>query len=193
MSETIRPYSMAVAPRLSRNNRFKNVHPRIDFPLERTVQWVAFSQRSPNERLMSRARLENSPTFVMVVAGAIRDENGLLLLQQALPNKRHAGQWEFPGGKLETAESPRFALCREVFEELGIELFEDAMEPAGFAEEAPSGGRAGLVLMLYTCDRWRGAPKAREGQAWGWFTSAQADRLDLARMDRALFARLAGP
>jgi 8-oxo-dGTP diphosphatase len=139
---------------------------------------------------MSRTGLENLPTFVLVVAAAIRDGEGRLLLQQALPDKRHAGQWEFPGGKVESTESPRFALRREVFEELGIELFFGAMEPAGFAEEPPSGGRAGLVLMLYTCGRWRGTPEGREGQRWGWFTSAEAARLDLARMDRDLLARL---
>jgi 8-oxo-dGTP diphosphatase len=141
---------------------------------------------------MSGTGLENLPTFVPVVAAAIRDREGRLLLQQALPNKRHAGQWEFPGGKVESAESPRFALRREVFEELGIELLHDTMEPAGFAEELPSGPRAGLVLLLYTCGRWRGTPEGREGQRWGWFTSGQTARLDLAPMDRALFTRLVG-
>ena len=139
---------------------------------------------------MSRAELENPPTFVPVVAAAIRDAEGRLLLQQALPNKRHAGQWEFPGGKVESTESPRFALCREVLEELGIELAAEALEPAGFAEEPPSGGRMGLVLLLYTCDRWRGEPEAREGQVWSWFTPDEAARLDLARMDRALLDAL---
>lgn len=141
---------------------------------------------------MSRTGLENLPTFVPVVAAAIRDGEGRLLLQQALPGKQHGGQWEFPGGKVESAESPRFALCREVLEELGVELFADAMEPAGFAEEPPSGGRPGLVLMLYTCFRWHGAPESCEGQQWGWFAPADACRLDIARMDRALLEGLIG-
>jgi len=95
---------------------------------------------------MSGAPLEKKPTFIPVVAVALRDAEGRLLLQQALPHKRHAGQWEFPGGKVENGETPRFALCREVAEELGIELAESELEPAGFAEEA---GDPALVLMLH--------------------------------------------
>ncbi len=186
---TIKPYSMALAPRVSRNSLLKKVT-RIDFPPERTVRWLAFSQRSPNERLMRRARLERKPTLVPVVAAAIRDRNGRLLLQQALPHKRHAGLWEFPGGKVETGETPRFALCREVAEELGIELAEAALEPIGFAEEAGSDGRPTLVLFLYSSLQWRGEPEAREGQGWGWFTPEEAARLPMPAMDRALLATL---
>ena len=134
--------------------------------------------------------LEKTPTFVPVVAAAIRDSGGRLLLQQALPDKRHAGLWEFPGGKVEIGETPRFALCREVAEELALELDEDTLEPAGFAEEAGELGRPGHVLFLYTCAVWRGMPEAREGQQWGWFTPHEARALPMAAMDRALLARL---
>jgi len=134
--------------------------------------------------------VERKPTFVLVVAAAIRDRAGRLLLQQGLPHKRHAGLWEFPGGKVEAGETPRFALGREVAEELGIELAEDALMPAGFAEEAAIEGRPPLVLFLYTCLRWRGEPEAREGQGWGWFTPGEAAQLPMPAMDRALVERL---
>jgi 8-oxo-dGTP diphosphatase len=139
---------------------------------------------------MKRARLERKPTFVPVVAAAIRDRAGRLLLQQGLPHKHHAGLWEFPGGKVEIGETPRFALCREVAEELGIELVERALEPAGFAEEDGIDGRQPLVLFLYSSLRWRGEPRALEGQGWGWFTPEEAVRLPMPEMDRALLARL---
>ena len=141
---------------------------------------------------MSGDQLESNPTFVPVVAAAIGDGAGRWLLQQALPHKRHAGQWEFPGGKVETGESPRVALCREVGEELGIALEAEALRPAGFAEEAGAAGAPALVLFLYTCLRWHGEPEAREGQAWGWFTREQAGRLALPPMDRALLETLPG-
>jgi 8-oxo-dGTP diphosphatase len=134
--------------------------------------------------------VERKPTFVLVVAAAIRDRSGRLLLQQGLPHKRHAGLWEFPGGKVETGEIPRFALCREVAEELGIALDEDALEPAGFAEEAGTDGRPPLVLILYTSLQWQGEPEAREGQGWGWFTLEEAGALPMPEMDRALLAPL---
>jgi len=141
---------------------------------------------------MRSVNVENSPTFILVVAAAIVDGAGRLLLQQALPGKRHAGQWEFPGGKVEPAESPRFALCREVREELALELDEAVLQPAGFAEEAPADGRPGLVLLLYRCTRWSGVPEACEGQRWAWFTLAEADSLPLAAMDRAVLGGLIG-
>ena len=134
--------------------------------------------------------MERKPTFVLVVAAAIRDRAGRLLLQQGLPHKRHAGLWEFPGGKVETDETPRFALCREVAEELGIELAETALKPAGFAEEAGTDDSPMLVLFLYTSLQWRGEPEAREGQGWGWFTPGEATRLPMPAMDRALLERL---
>ena len=129
---------------------------------------------------------------MLVVAAAIRDQTGGLLLQQCLPHKRHAGLWEFPGGKVENEEIPRLALCREILEELGLELESGALEPVGFAEEPPADGRPGLVLLLYTCSTWRGLPTAREGQNWSWFTLDEAAALDLPPMDRALLAGLSG-
>jgi hypothetical protein len=36
---------------------------------------------------------------VLVVAAAIRDRAGHLLLQQCPPHKRHAGLWEFPAAR----------------------------------------------------------------------------------------------
>jgi 8-oxo-dGTP diphosphatase len=136
--------------------------------------------------------MEKVPTFVPVVAAAIRDGAGRLLMQQCPAHKRHAGLWEFPGGKVEVEEIPRLALCREVLEELGLDLEFAALEPAGFADEPPAEGRPGLVLLLYTCPTWRGTPAAREGQNWGWFTLAEAAALDLPPMDRALLAGLSG-
>ena len=134
--------------------------------------------------------MENNPTFVTVVAAAIRDPAGCLLLQQCPAHKRYAGCWEFPGGKVESGETPQLALCREVAEELGLELDAAALEPAGHAQEPPADGRPGLVLFLYNCPIWRGAPEPREGQNWGWFTLAEAGLLDLPEMDRALLAGL---
>ena len=71
---------------------------------------------------MSGALLERKPTFVPVVAAAIRDGAGRVLMQQCLPHKRHAGLWDFPGGKVENGETPRVAWCGEVAEELEPQL-----------------------------------------------------------------------
>jgi len=151
-----------------------------------------FSHPGANETLMRKVYVAKVPTIVPVVAVAMRDDAQRLLLQQCPPHKRHGGKWEFPGGKVENEEIPRLALRREVFEELGLALDADALEPAGFADEPPGDGRPGLVLLLYTCRVWHGEPVAREGQAWGWFTLEEAAALDLPPMDRVLLEGLSG-
>ncbi|WP_082553618.1 NUDIX domain-containing protein [Altererythrobacter sp. Root672] len=151
---------------------------------------MSLSQYRPNELLIGLVKVENCPTIVLVVAAAIRDSSGRLLLQQALPHKRHGGLWEFPGGKLESGETPRFAVCREVLEELGISLHLESLSPAGFAEEAAESGRPGLVLFLYNCPDWHGDPDGKDGQQWGWFTPSEAVALAMPPMDRELLEGL---
>ena len=136
--------------------------------------------------------MARNPTWLLVVAALIRDDAGRILMQQALPRKPHAGQWEFPGGKVETEENPRFALRREVFEELALSLDERLMSPAGFADDAGHDGAPAIVLFLYECARWTGEPQSREGQAWAWFTPQEAADLPMPQIDRALLQGLAG-
>ena len=123
--------------------------------------------------------MAEKPTWLAVVAAAIRDREGRLLLQQALPGKPHAGLWEFPGGKVESGENPRLALRREVAEELGLALDETLMTPAGFADDPGTDAGPALVLILYDCPVWQGRPQSLEGQAWGWFTPNEAASLPM--------------
>lgn len=55
------------------------------------------------------------------VTAAIIIENNKVLLTRRAPGEKHAGWWEFPGGKVEAGESPELALQRELFEELEID------------------------------------------------------------------------
>ena len=125
-----------------------------------------------------------------MVAVALHDSAGRVLLQRRPAGKRHADLWEFPGGKVESGENPRFALVRECREELGIELDPASLKPSGFSEEAGAGGHPGVVLILYRSAAWQNDPVAREGQEWGWFARDRAEALDLAPMDRSLLQGL---
>jgi len=129
-----------------------------------------------------------NPTWLLVVAAALRDADGRILLQQRPAGRHHGLLWEFPGGKVELPEDPRIALAREIAEELAVSPDTERMRPRGFADELKQGGAGGVVLMLYDCPEWTGAPQALDGQAFGWFTPAEAARLDLAPMDRTLLA-----
>ncbi|MGB3165201.1 MAG: (deoxy)nucleoside triphosphate pyrophosphohydrolase [Alteraurantiacibacter sp.] len=131
--------------------------------------------------------MENFPTWLPVVALALEDADGRVLLQQRSASKHHGGLWEFPGGKVEIGETPRESLVREIGEELGLSLDAEALEAAHFAEE---NGSCRIVLFLYTSRQECGEPVGREGQAWGWFALEEAGALPLAPMDRRLLARL---
>jgi 8-oxo-dGTP diphosphatase len=151
----------------------------------------AFSQAIPNEKLMGASRLANNPTFLTVVAAAIPDQRDRLLLQRRPMHKHHGGMWEFPGGKVESAENPRFSLQREIAEELDLRLEISTMRPAGFADQVADSISPALVLILYICPDWQGVPSGMEQQEWGWFTRVEAAQLDLAPMDRLLLSGLA--
>ncbi len=67
----------------------------------------------------ARAR---SLTTLEVVAGALFDASGRVLIAQRPPGKMLAGRWEFPGGKLHDGEAAYDGLVRELREELGVEV-----------------------------------------------------------------------
>ncbi|HKY79863.1 MAG TPA: NUDIX domain-containing protein, partial [Sphingobium sp.] len=73
---------------------------------------------------------------LLVVAAALVDADGRILLQQRPPGRAMAGLWEFPGGKVEQDETPEAALIRELEEELGIRTHASCLAPAAFASEA---------------------------------------------------------
>lgn len=91
--------------------------------------------------------MEKIPTM-MVVAAALADRDGRVLVQQRLPERSMGGLWEFPGGKVEPGELPEAALIRELKEELGIETDASCLAPATFAS-APLGDRH-MILLLYS-------------------------------------------
>jgi len=59
---------------------------------------------------------------IQVAMGIIENDHGELLLAQRPPGSRLAGQWEFPGGKLEAGETGEQALHRELYEELNLKV-----------------------------------------------------------------------
>jgi 8-oxo-dGTP diphosphatase len=102
----------------------------------------------------------------LVVACALIDADGRVLIAERPPGKALAGLWEFPGGKLERNERPEEALIRELYEELGIVVREACLAPLTFASHRYP--EFHLLMPLYVCRRWEGTVTAREGQRLAW-------------------------
>ncbi|WP_036486561.1 (deoxy)nucleoside triphosphate pyrophosphohydrolase [Nitratireductor basaltis] len=104
--------------------------------------------------------------MVLVVACALVDADGRVLITQRPEGKTLAGLWEFPGGKVDPGEVPEEALIRELHEELGIETKTSCLAPLTFASFSYE--KFHLLMPLYVCRRFWGIPEGREGQALKW-------------------------
>ncbi|HVU19248.1 MAG TPA: (deoxy)nucleoside triphosphate pyrophosphohydrolase [Rhizomicrobium sp.] len=102
----------------------------------------------------------------LVVACALIDPDGRVLIAQRPPGKNMGGLWEFPGGKVEAGETPEETLIRELNEELGITVKEACLAPFTFASHAYS--EFHLLMPLYLCRRWEGTPQPLEHSALKW-------------------------
>jgi 8-oxo-dGTP diphosphatase len=131
--------------------------------------------------------LQKIPTMT-VVAAALADAAGRVLLQQRAPGRAMAGLWEFPGGKVEEDELPEAALARELREELGISVAEAALRPACFAS-APVGGQH-MVLLLYICREWRGDPAPLDASALKWLRPGEMIAAEMPPADQPLIGML---
>ena len=103
---------------------------------------------------------------VLVSAVALIDRDGRVLLAQRPEGKSMAGLWEFPGGKIETGETPEVALIRELEEELGIITWQSCLAPLTFASH--SYDEFHLLMPLFACRKWEGTPQSREEQKLAW-------------------------
>jgi 8-oxo-dGTP diphosphatase len=109
---------------------------------------------------------EQPKKLLLVVACALVDADGRVLIAQRPEGKQLAGLWEFPGGKLEPGETPEETLVRELKEELGIETKTACLAPLTFASH--SYDSFNLLMPLYVCRRFWGIPQPLEAQALKW-------------------------
>jgi 8-oxo-dGTP diphosphatase len=120
----------------------------------------------------------------MVAAAALIDEDRRVLIQQRPPGGSMAGLWEFPGGKIESGETPEAALTRELHEELGIEVRDFA--PLAFASAAL--GERHLLMLLYGCRRWDGTPMAIHASGLRWLAPEKLPTIEMPPADLPLIA-----
>jgi 8-oxo-dGTP diphosphatase len=126
--------------------------------------------------------------LLLVAAAAIVDKDGRVLVTQRPEGKPMAGLWEFPGGKVKEGETPEFALCREIEEELGIDVRECCFTPIAFASHSYSDFH--LLMPLYVCRMWKGYPQSREGQEMKWVKPAELFKMPMPEADIPLISQL---
>lgn len=125
---------------------------------------------------------------VLVSAVALIDIDGRILLAQRPEGKSMAGLWEFPGGKVEQGETPEVALIRELEEELGISTWKSCLAPLTFASHSYEDFH--LLMPLFACRKWDGAPRPKEGQTLKWARVSELRDYPMPPADIPLIAML---
>jgi len=123
-----------------------------------------------------------------VVAAALVDVDGRVLLAQRPDDKPMAGLWEFPGGKIEAGETPEAALIRELQEELSIDTKSSCLAPLSFASHSYETFH--LVMLLYICRRWWGSPQPVEGGTLQWVRAPRLRDFEMPEANMPLVAAL---
>jgi len=123
---------------------------------------------------------------VLVVAGALFDGEGRVLIAQRPAGKALAGRWEFPGGKVDTGESEHAALRRELREELGVEVI--AARP--FMRLAHAYEDRDVELSLWIVERFAGEPRSLDAQALKWVSPAALAAEDILEADQPFITGL---
>lgn len=126
--------------------------------------------------------------MLVVVACALVDADGRVLLAQRPEGKAMAGLWEFPGGKIELDETPEAALIRELNEELSIDVTAACLAPLSFASHEYEDFH--LLMPLYVCRKWDGQIMPREGQRVKWLRPRDMFDLAMPEADKPLIAAL---
>jgi 8-oxo-dGTP diphosphatase len=129
-----------------------------------------------------------SARLLVVVACALVDADGRVLIAERPEGKAMAGLWEFPGGKVEAGETPEQTLIRELQEELGIVVREACLAPLTFASHAYPDFH--LLMPLYVCRRWDGQVTARHHARLTWVRPNKLRTYPMPPADEPLVAHL---
>ena len=121
-----------------------------------------------------------------MVAAALYDSRGQVLIAQRTAGKHLAGRWEFPGGKVAAGESEPAALARELREELGIEV----QAARALMRLHHTYDDQHVELSLWLVSAFRGTPQPLEGQPLRWVAPARLAEHDILEADRPFIAAL---
>jgi len=101
---------------------------------------------------------------MITVTAAVLSKDNKIFLARRNSETKHAGKWEFPGGKMEQDESVEQCLCREIKEEFSINITVNEF----FAESIHEYEHAKIRLLAYRITWVSGKmfPKDHDRIAW---------------------------
>ena len=143
---------------------------------------------APSQRSASAQPPVSTRARVHVVAGALFDAQGRILIAQRPPGTHMAGGWEFPGGKLMSGEERYVGLQRELKEELGVDVLR--AEPL-IAYDHVYPTRI-IFLDLWRVLEYSGVPQSLEGQPLKWVNVADLHRVGILEADQPMIVALQG-
>ncbi|MCB2263084.1 MAG: Nudix family hydrolase [Candidatus Thiosymbion ectosymbiont of Robbea hypermnestra] len=126
---------------------------------------------------------------IHVVAGAIADARGRILIARRPGQVHQGGRWEFPGGKLEPGETPVAALARELNEELGIRV----LSSRPLIRVRHDYGDRRILLDVRRVVSHEGEPQGHEGQPLAWVHPQAMDPAAFPAADRPVISALRLP
>ena len=135
------------------------------------------------------ASMPSTEPEMQVAAGILTDAQGRVLIGQRTYPPQYRHQWEFPGGKLESGETPAQALGRELAEELGVAV--QASEPLIHIRYRYPDRYVHLHVRRVT--QFSGKPNSLEGQALRWVRPEQLDQFPMLAANRKVIAALTLP
>jgi mutator protein MutT len=118
---------------------------------------------------------QESRPIIHVVAAAVIDAHGRVLIAQRPVGRKLAGGWEFPGGKVEPGEARRDALARELAEEVGIAVA-GPVQPLIRLRHIYEYGE--VLLDVWVVRHFLGEARGLDGQALRWCTPDELARAD---------------
>ena len=130
----------------------------------------------------------NAPKIIRVVAAALYDSEGRILIAERPAGKHMAGRWEFPGGKVSSGESDAVALARELEEELGVTVIESRQ----FMTLHHDYTDRSVELSMWIVERYTGVPQSLDQQRLKWVEPSRLTDEDILEADRPFIDALQG-